>query len=385
MKKWLYAAIGIGVLALAAAVTTRFEFASRSEGLFLLKAEHGALFELKNDLYLGEEGRLIYGIDFGDPRYRLFNIFKAHKPTEPYLYYEWDEDEGDGYVRNFLPGGRQLLTCLSKFKDESGKYVLGVFVGGGLPETVIGDDAVKMDETGMAYYDGKRWYHIWCTANEAIVQASPRKPIFPSDWEYLGSNVVDEGGKALTIRSRHGVVLDGAPLRIERMARFRAGDPYFVLNIKIINTGRKTAGYYYLYGDEPWVGDYGTSAGNVGWVKGRIINHETALDVDQYAYAGLYDYGNDAIGEGHEFSMAADFIEWMGEVKPTKLYFSNAPGVVYKNVPLKSDTRFIGLEWGPRQLRPGGSDSITLAIGMAPHDVKTGIPVKPDVKLDFTP
>ncbi|HEY6837824.1 MAG TPA: hypothetical protein VI389_03695, partial [Geobacteraceae bacterium] len=293
-----------------------------------------------------------------------------------------------GFIRNFLGDGTQLLTSFGRYMDDDKEYVHGLFVGGGLPPSVMGGDNVFMDETGMAYFDRRRWYHIWCNVNEGIVSAVARQPVPPSQWQFLGSKVINKSSKRLAITSSHQVTIDGVPLRIDRYVYLKAGDTFFVLTIKITNIGSAPAAYLYLYGDEPWVGNYGSSAGDVGWVSDHLVNYEAVIDSSKYSYAGIYHYGNSAIGEAHDYTRMADFLEWFGTDKPLA-YFSNDTGVVNDTsgtkVPLSSNTRFIGLIWGPRQLAPGETASYTLAVGMAGHDAARDFPVKPPVNLDFVP
>ena len=377
------------LLTLALVVSTHFNISGPVEGIFLLKGKQGSLLEIKNDLYLGDGSRLLLGIDFGSPRFRFFNRFRQHRLDEAYLYYEWDKHDGTGYVRNFMPGGRQLLTCFARYEENNSENVNGLLVGGGLPDDVKGDDAVKMNETGMAYFDGKRWYHIWCSVNEAISSGSNGRAILPSRWKFLGSKVLKESEKALAITSRHEIVVDNVPLRMDRYAYFRAGDPYFILSIRITNMGKDPVSYFYLYGDEPWVGNYGTSAGNVGWVRDGLVNYVQWVNTDKYSYIGMYDHGNSAIGESGGFTDMANFIEWFGNNKPADAYFSNNPNdypkTMFEKVPLSSNERFMGLQWGPLMLQPGQSDRYVLAIGKAGNDPKTGFPVKPPIKLEYIP
>jgi len=383
------ALMGMGVLALFMVATTHFDITSQVKGIFLLKGKKGSLFELKDDLYLGDGSRLISGVDFGDPRFSFFSRMHRHKPGEAYLYYEWNRSDGSGFVRNFMPGGEQLLTCFARYEENESEYVHGLFVGGGLPAGVQGDDAVKMAETGMAYFDGKRWYHVWCSVNEAITPGDSGGTILPSRWKFLGSKVLKESDKGLAIMSSHAVDVAGVPLRMDRYAYFRAGDPYFILSVVIRNIGGDTASFVYCYGDDPWVGDFGSSAGNVGWVKDGTINFEQSVDPYKYDFAGMYDYGNSVLGKGHHYTMTANFIEWLGSNRPDLVFFSNAPGSFSRNegmdVPLASNERFIGLQWGPHELKPGRSESFTLAVGMAGYDPKTGFPVKPEIKLKDVP
>ena len=156
-KKKTFILIALGFLALAFLIVVNFNITGNFEGLFLLAGKDGYWFEVKDDLYLNEGNRYILGIDF-TPGKGLLR--RTGTEGETSLYVQWNAKAGNGYVRNYLPGGRQMLTCLSRFIDDGGREVRGLFVGGGLPADVLGDDVVKQSETGMAYYDGRRWYHI---------------------------------------------------------------------------------------------------------------------------------------------------------------------------------------------------------------------------------
>ncbi len=63
-KKTLLAVIAVGLLAIIIITSVRFNITGNYEGIFLLRGKKGALFELKDDLYLGEGNRYIAGFDF---------------------------------------------------------------------------------------------------------------------------------------------------------------------------------------------------------------------------------------------------------------------------------------------------------------------------------
>ena len=366
--------------------TVRFNIKGHFEGLFLLKTTKGALFELKDDLYLNDAHRLVWGIDFGDPVYRLRFFFNHNQHKEPYLTYEWFARDGVGYVRNHLPGGRQLVTNFSRFTfDDANEMELhGLFVGGGMPADVRDGNVTKENKSGMAYFDGERWFHIWCNANEAMFTPEMLTPVPPPQWEFIESKVLDASEKELIIRSRHLITIDKATLQMERVAYFTAGDPYFILSMKITNIGKVFAHYVYTYGDEPWLGNYGTSGGNIGWVKDRLIQRVGLIDSKKYRYAGFFDYGNDSIGEGHNFTKIANFLQWKSDEEPI-LYFTNGPLEKYdplNHEPLESNARYLGIQFNETNLIPGESVYYDLAIGMAGLDPKTGLPVKPVTPLD---
>jgi hypothetical protein len=376
--------ISIVCLLLLASAFVRFNIKGHFEGLFLLKGIEGYRLELKDDLYLGDAHRLIWGIDFDDPYYRIGHLFDRNRHEVPYLTYEWMEGDGKGYVRNFLPGGEPLLTVFSRFTDEGGMEAKGLFVGGGLPAEARENDIVKMNQTGMAFFDGKRWFHIWCNANEAMFSPDTMTPIYPSQWRFVESKVWNASDKELTLYSRHIIKVGDATLQMDRVAYFTAGEPYFILSMEIRNISKVFAQYVYTYGDEPWLGNYGTSGGNVGWVKGRLIQYVGTVDSRKYNCAGFFDYGNDAVGEGHKFTRKANFLQWDSDQDPI-LYFTNSPFEKFdplRREPLTGNARFIGIQFSMDNLLPGESVYFDLAIGMAHLDLKTGLPVKPATLLD---
>jgi len=374
----------LGILFALTIIFVKFTVTGNYEGVFLLSGKDRYVFELKDDLYLNEGRRYLLGIDFEHGKESIYRFLRTGGMQTPYLYYEWNEKEGKGFVRNYLPNGQQVLTCFSRFLDDGGKEASGLFVGGGLPPNVIGYDMVKMNETGMAFHDGARWFHIWCNVNEAVFSTSEFAPISPSAWKFLGSKVLHHEDQGLILTSSHEVIVDRVPLRIDRYAHFRAGETYFILAVDFTNIGEKPATYSYLYADEPWLGEYGSSAGNVGWAADGLHQYVGMIDTRATSFVGMFDYGNEAAGERHTFTMYANFIAWFGEEKPLA-YFSNGPYDIpqlsSKKQPLASNTRYIGVQWGPRTLQPKETVRYTMAIGMADRDPRTGFPKLPQIDL----
>lgn len=383
--------LGIGVLTLILILTAfiRFDIEGDLEGIYLLKGINGKLLEVRDDVFLGEYERVLWKFDVHPFLARITKSEETQLQAATYLKYKWHQGKGHGYIQSFLADGKKLILCFGRFLDSDNKSPNGLFVGGGLPYSKYEDSMVKMNETGMAYFDGKNWQHIWCNANEAIVSASnPKVMIYPSSWQFLGSKVLLASNSELIIKSSHQTKIDEVPVRIDRFAIMRAGDTYFLLVIKVTNIGDSPTGYYYVYGDEPWVGDYGSSAGNVGWTAERLYYYESVVDPLRHSFAGMYDIGNKVVpGERGNFSKTANFIEWIGMVRPALVYFSNKEGKISDEsmkVPLYSrDNRVIFAQWGPRPLLPKQSETIIMAIGMAEHDQRTDFPRKPEVRINW--
>ncbi|HEY5995553.1 MAG TPA: hypothetical protein VIU29_00965 [Candidatus Deferrimicrobiaceae bacterium] len=381
-RRLAYLLLGILVAVL---LLVRFNIKGRLGGVFLLEGKGWRLLELKDDLYLGEGSRLIWGIDFGPIRRK---VYEKHFPEKllPSLEVDWDEGEGNGYVVNRYPGGYAMVTSFGRFLADSGEETKGLFVGGGLPESVVGDNLARLNETGMAFSNGQRWLHIWCSTNEVISSAfGDTRMVYPSEWRFLGSRVLHNGPRHVVLSSSHEAVLDGVPLRIDRFAYFHAEEIFFRLGIRIRNEGTRPIVFNYLYGDEPWLGDYGSSKGNVGWTADGLVQRVSTVDPATHRYAGLFDCGNTLVSPRRDFTMSANFIEWLGSNIPDLVYFSNSAGFdadeVEAGVPLASNTRFIGVQWGPRELAPGEETTLFLAVGMATSDPRTGLPVKPAVPI----
>lgn len=381
----LTSAILISVLAL---LFTKIEldFSMPYEGFFILEGEKSYWLELTDDLMPEDAHRLLWGM----PLYPFRNVVtSSSQPAErdSRIDFRWEKKKGCGFIRNSWRDGRKLVINLGRFREGNGKRTSGLFIGGGLPPSDPDYRFLNNDATGMTFYNGQRWYHIWCNVNEGLLSpSSPFQPSYPSDWEFKGSWVRENDGTDLTIESRHSLVLAGVPLKLQRLLFYRSGDRHVILTTEISNAGSVPASFVYLYGDEPWIGDFGSSAGDVGWTEKELLLTERDIDLKRNSFIGMFDYGNPLAGEIHNFSGAANFIEWDKDIPPDKAYVSNFSGGTMqgkKPMPLTSNSnRFIGLQWGPLTINPGESFHFSIAVGMADNDPETGMPVKPETKLN---
>jgi hypothetical protein len=380
-KKTVIALLGaalLGTALLTILFRVGFNITGHFEGLYLLHEKGKDHFEVTDHLFVGKGEHVVYGTNLKTDWFKFFAaLLPKHSEHEAHLHLDWSPKDGSGYVSNQLPDGTSLVTYFGRYLDGD-KEVHGLFVGGGLPDTVVTNVNYNMNNSGMTFYNGKTWYHIWCSVNEGIDFAEPAPALTPSRWKFLGSRVVSRSNDHVVIESSHEVKEGASLARIDRRASFTAGEPYFSLEIRISNISEAPVHYHYTYGDEPWVGYYGTALGDVGWVKDRLITHEESIDSARYSYAGMADLGNRAIGERPVYTNLANFIEWLGDDRP-HVYFSNdtdTPENHPTKAPLESNERFIGLVWD-KALPPGSSQTIRLNIGMAYFNPKSGIPEKP--------
>lgn len=351
-----------------------------NEGLFLLRGENRKWLTITDDLYPFESYRLLWSIRY--PQLKRAKHSVACTPTDkPCTYYEWNEKSGRGFIKTLYPGGQKLIISLGRFTSSNGNQVSGLFIGGGLPVSDPDYRQGDNNETGMNYFDGSRFFHIWCNSNEGIQDATG-SPQLPSTWKFLSSKILEESANGLAIVSKHQTVVNNMPLAIERTMFYETGDTYVTLNTTLKNLGSAPSQLIYVYGDEPWLGNYDTfSKGNIGWYNKELVLTESYVDTNKTNYVGMFDYGNALAGESHSFTGKANFLEWDPHKKPNVVYFANnfekvAPPE--EMVPLNSyKNRIVSLEWGPVTIEPGQSFTFSLKVGMAGNDPKSGFPIKP--------
>jgi hypothetical protein len=363
-----------------------FGLTSDNAAVYVVKGLDNNLM-VKDDLPFDKAGSLVFMLDITDP-FEFLQKKISSIAGVPLIELTWSEKYGDGVIKEFRPDGTRFILVLSRF-IEPDSLSRGLFIGGDLP---LGDYDNLHDKsrnnTGMAYFDGKKWQHIWCSINEGIRINGISLPVVePPRWKYLGSRVLKSSYSEVMLESSHvfkALRDDSTPVELlmKRTIYKRVGDDYILLKIKYTNAARTPVTFLQAFGDEPWVGDFARgSQGNVGWTRDSLYGRADYVDPHKYKFAGQWDYGNEDAGERPgTYSGFADFVEWVSNT-PDAVYFSNHFDLPNKqHVPLDSrDDRTINLLWY-RTLKPGQSETIVLALGMAvPH--RTVLPVKPLVKL----
>lgn len=348
--------------------------------------DHNGFFSVSRDLSIENAGQLIFMLDANCLLSWLIQGESVAR-SKPVLDVTWDDRSGRGSIKQYRPDGTKLVVSFSRFddgKDNGG----GLFIGGDL---AYGDYDRSPDgaTSGMAYFDGSRWNHIWCAANEGFTPMSDisgrRKAFDPREWKYLSGRVLKKTTDEIIIESRH--LLDAGRNRIamKRLVSMKAGDDYLTLAIEFRNAGEQMLEYLFDYGDEPWVGRFNNSLGDIGWTERGPVKFEGFISPHENRFAGFWDYGNDAAGEPHEFTGYANYIRW-ASVHPTVVYFSNDFAICTEGKPLDSqNSRVINLAWMNQKLYPDESRRYTLVIGMAAINELTGLPISPEAGLDYPP
>jgi hypothetical protein len=361
----LAAATAIALAGVFAAATD-VEISGRWHGLFLLKGRSDAPLVLTDDLLLGDGSRRIAGVSFSNVRGLLESTPEGG--ILPRLELEWSEADGSGRVMNRFADGTELVTYFARYEDDDGLHPHGLFVGGALPEASA--SAAEVNESGMSFRDARGWHHVWCNVNELFRDDGGDVNWPPGRWKFLGSRVLIADHERVVLESSHAIPVDGGLLRITRYAYFRAGAPFFKLGVRVENSSDRTARFSYAYGDEPWVGHYGSSDGNIGFLPNRLVRVESPFPTELQA-AGILD----------EKSGIAAFLAWPGSALPDLGYFGNEAG--YRNVRLgrvlDSNSVFIGLEWIGKTLAPGEGYTVQLSIGMARAYAPNTVPALPEL------
>jgi hypothetical protein len=385
-RNYIIAVVLIVCVVAGAVINAKVKFDNRHdrEGLYILRGEDGHWFEVIDDLYASESDRLLWGIAM--PKLKRAKGSGACTPTDkPCTVFEWNEEAARGFIKTLYPNGKKLIFAMGRSISSNGLPISGLFLGGGLPPSDPDFQASNNNETGVTYFDGNRYFHIWCNVNEGI-QDEAGKHLLPSTWTFVSSKILENSAHDITIKCKHRTVVNNVPITIERTLFYQTGDSFITLTTKLTNVGSRPTYFMYIYGDEPWIGNYYTfSKGNIGWYKDGLVMTEMKIDTAKYNYVGMFDYGNPLAGESHSFTGKANFLEWEPSGRPDLAYFSNEFGKIAEpeqKVPLSSyNNRVVSLQWGPSNLTPGQSLSFNLKVGMADNDPRTGLPVKPDTQM----
>jgi len=181
-KKILFLALCITSLAVVLLFNRHVDIhlGGHFEGFYLLKDKQSNKYELKDHLFVGQEKQIIYFLDLNNSYFKMARrLFPRRSDSRNQLYCEWNSKDGNGLVSSYFPDGTGLVTYFGRYLDHD-KEVHGLVVGGGLPETVENSNNYNMNNSGMTYFDGRRWYHIWCSVNEGIGSANSASSLTPS-------------------------------------------------------------------------------------------------------------------------------------------------------------------------------------------------------------
>jgi hypothetical protein len=173
---------------------------------------------------------------------------------------------------------------------------------------------------------------------------------------------------------------------VRKLASTRADARFWVIATRIENTCEGPVSFDLWSGEDPWLGLYRSSDGDVGWTPAGLVSHETALLSGEFAVGGFYDLGNPALGQADlGFSNQANFIEIdPAAPAPDRALFANrfahAAREVEPERPLDNRTlTALNLGWTGRRLARGEALTIAYAMGMATTGMPGEVPRPPEV------
>ena len=226
--------------------------------------------------------------------------------SAPRFVCSWDPATGKGKVTQHLVGGDRYELCLQcRFPGYAGGLWAGSMNGSGFqwipPEPVRGFKSLNLicaqdesiyDETAGLEYDAG-WSENFGKGADGV------------RLEYLGGEIVSDGSVGdLVLRSVNGA----GCWQVSRYLLWPRGTDYVVISSAIENTCKDRRIISFWTGEDPWIGRYRTSEGDVGWYSGGIVKTELALEGSQFRWGGMYDLGNDLTGEdSSRFSNVANF------------------------------------------------------------------------------
>ena len=242
----------------------------------------------------------------------------------------WDPETGKGPVVQHFDDGSKIEVCFHcGYKEYTGGLSIGSFNAPGF--MWVPAEPVR----------GFKFLNIWCAFDETI-----HEPGSGDNYTFGWSQNFGEKGRGKRLEYVRGAVLsasdksivleavnEGGCYLVKRRVKWVKGDRFLFFSTIVENTCTEPAVFEYWLGEDPWIGAYKSSEGDVGWAalyekkvkKELIVRSETRLDGGGFACGGLYDLGNVKAGDMEgDFSNVANFISLSPMTKkPAAVYFAN--------------------------------------------------------------
>jgi hypothetical protein len=306
------------------------------------------------------------------PRKQAPKVSQQKTPATPSsgrFTVDWSPLTGKGLVVERLASGDELRTCFHcKYPGYTGGLVIG-----------------SMDGSGMEFRPrrplrGFSSINLFCAQDESIWDLDENVE-YTYGWsenygtgpdgkrlEYRGGKVLRQSGDEIALASENA----GGCYRVLKVALTRAESLTWFIATRIENRCDHPVRFHFFTGDDPWLGLYASSDGDVGWTPEGLIRNATVLDAGRLTVAGFYDLGNQALGQKEEgFSNQADFFALDPALPlPDFAAFANRFAHEAREVdarrPLDNKSMIaLNLGWTKRHLAAGESLDVTLALGMA--------------------
>lgn len=300
----------------------------------------------------------------------------------------WNPRDGRGDVVSRLSNGDLLRTTFHLgFAGYTGGLIIGNYNGSGLgfyPRQPI---------------HGFRRINVFCAQDESLWDRDEQRE-YSYGWSenfgqgadgqrlnYLRGRVLEKGDQRITLQSENA----GGCYRVLKLATTRAQSRFWIIATRVINRCPKPVNFDFFSGDDPWLGLYKSSDGDVGWTAAgplhrqtAIVRRERVLHRGEFSGGGIYDLGNHAAGQQEgAFSGMANFVALDPALPLPDLAifanrFAHSEAEVDPRRPLSNKTlTALNLGWLNRRLAPGDGLTFAVALGLAQTARGTQLPTVP--------
>jgi len=303
--------------------------------------------------------------------------------SRPWLENSWDPSTGRGVVTHHQPDRGTLVT---RFHVGYPGYTGGLVIGG-------------YSSSGLAWLPehpkpGFASINVFCAQDESIWDRDEHREYSYGWSENFGTGL---DGQRLSYVS--GRVLEathdrialfgenqGGCYRIRKIAVTWSSARYWIVSTRITNRCNHPVHFDFFTGDDPWIGTYKSSDGDVGWTPNRTVRNEARFEAGDFTSGGLWDLGNQALGQREgSFSNQADFIALDPSLPlPDEANFANRFAHDHSEVdsarPLDNHSMTaLNLGWTEERLLPGQSMQVAYALGLASTSDSPSTPRLPPV------
>ncbi len=293
---------------------------------------------------------------------------------------------GKGAVISRLTSGNRLRTCFHcAYDGYTGGLIIGNYSGSGYglyPKKPI---------------RGYKKINVFCAQDESIWDRTEKK-----EYTYGWSENYGQGDDGVALKYVRGRVLEGGPkqivlqsenaggcYRVTKVAYTRQGVAWWILATRITNTCQHPVHFDFFTGDDSWLGLYQSSDGDVGWTKDGLIRKEKSLGLGQFQVGGIYDLGNQHLGQQEgSFSNQANFFQIDPAVPlPDRSIFANSFAHTKEEIdparPLDNKTlTALNMGWTDQQLEPNQGLTIAFALGLADTFEPGQTPKAPQITVE---
>jgi hypothetical protein len=295
----------------------------------------------------------------------------------------WDPATGRGKVVEHKDSGDRLATCFHcGYPGYTGGLVIGNFGG-----------------PGMGLYPrvplrGYSEINVFCAQDESLWDRDEEVE-YTYGWsenfgdgpdgkrlEYKGGKILINDGHQLALASENA----GGCYRVHKTVYTQEGWDAWVIATKVTNICDHPARFHFHSGDDPWLGLYSSSDGDVGYAQDHIVRKEEFFVAGRLTAGGLYDLGNSELGQTDQgFSNQANFFALdpalpLPDFTAIANRFAHTAAEVHPDKPLdnKSMTA-LNMGWRDRVLASGESFTMAVALGLARTGAPGSLPTVPSL------